>query len=131
MSRENVELLYQGFEAWRRRDLDTVLASSHPDVEIAPVMGPASTTYRGHEGMRRFWDDIFSTFPDFSPELLEARDLGDFVLGTVRIRGEGAGSHVPSEQTVWYATEWRDGKLLWYRAYESESEALEAVRLRE
>jgi len=131
MSRENVELLYQGFEAWRRRDLDTVLASSHPEVEIAPVMGPASTTYRGHEGMRRFWDDIFSTFPDFSPELLEARDLGDFVLGTVRIRGQGAGSHVPSEQTVWCATEWRDAKLLWYRAYESEREALEAVGLRE
>jgi len=131
MSQENVELLYQGFDAWRRRDLDVVLASSHPDVEIAPVMGPASTTYRGHEGMRRFWDDIFSTFPDFSPELLEARDLGDFVLGTVRIRGQGTGSHVPSEQTVWYATEWRDGKLLWYRAYESESEALEAVGVRE
>ena len=94
-------------------------------------MGPASTTYRGHEGMRRFWDDIFNTFPDFSPELLEACELGDFVLGTVRIRGQGVGSHVSSEQTVWYATEWRDGKLLWYCAYESESEALEAVRLRE
>jgi len=53
------------------------------------------------------------------------------VLGTVRIRGQGVGSHVSSEQTVWYATEWRDGKLLWYCAYESESEALEAVRLRE
>jgi hypothetical protein len=94
-------------------------------------MGQASTTYRGHEGMRRFWDEILSVFPDFSPELIEARDLGDFVLGTVRIRGEGAGSHAPSEQTVWYASEWREGKLLWYRAYESESEALEAVRLRE
>ena len=131
MSRENVESLYRSFDAWRRRDLDAVLADAHRDVEIAPVMGPASTTYRGHEGMRRFWDEIISTFPDFSPELLEARDLGDFVLGTVLIRGEGAGSHVPSEQTVWYATEWRDGKLLWYRAYESESEALEAVGLRE
>jgi hypothetical protein len=93
------------------------------------VMGPASTTYRGHEGMRRFWNDILSTFPDSSTEVLEARDLGDFVLGTVLIRGQGVGSLVLSEQTVWYASEWRDGKLLWYRAYESESEALEAVGL--
>jgi ketosteroid isomerase-like protein len=108
MSQQNVDLLHRSFAAWRRRDLDTVLASSHPDVEIAPVMGPASTTYRGHEGMRRFWSDILTTFPDFSTEVLEARDLGDFVLGTVLIRGQGVGSQVLSEQTVWYASEWRD-----------------------
>jgi hypothetical protein len=63
--------------------------------------------------------------------VLEARDLRDLVLGAMRIRGHGAGSDVPSEQTVWYASEWRDGKLLWYRAYASESEALEAACRRE
>ena len=88
MSQENVELLCQGFDVWNRRDLDTALAGSHPDVEITPVMGPAATTYRGHEGMRRFWDDIIGTFPDFSTEVVEARDLGDFVLGRVRISGK-------------------------------------------
>ena len=72
--------------------------------------------------------DRLSAFPD--REVLEARDLGDFCRPRVRIRGQGAGGEVPSEQTVWYASEWRDGKLLWYRAYESESEALDAVRLR-
>ena len=126
MSQENVELVYRGLDATNRRDFDTLLAGSHPDVEITPVRGPAATTYRGHAGMRRFWDDIFSTF---STEVVEARDLGDFVLGTVRIRGQGVGSEVSSEQTVWYASEWRDRKLLWYRAYENESEALAAVGL--
>ena len=131
MSQENVELAQQGFDAFNRRDIDAALALYDSEVEITPIMGPASTTYRGHEGVRRFWKDIFSTFPDFNTDLLEARDLGDFVLGTVRIRGVGAGSDVPAEQAVWYASEWRDGKLLWYCAYESESEALAAVGLRE
>jgi ketosteroid isomerase-like protein len=131
MSRENVELLYQGFDALNRRDLDASLAGSHADVEITPVRGPAATIYRGHDGMRRFWDDIIGTFPDFSTEVVEARDLGDFVLGIVCIRGRGTGSEVTAEQTVWYASEWRDGKLLWYCAYESERDALEAIRLRE
>ena len=131
MSQENVELVYRAFEVWRRRDFDTALAGCDWEVEIAPVTGPARITYRGHEGFRRFWNDIFSAFPDFSAEVLEARDLGDFVLGTVRIHGHGAGSDAPSEQSVWYASEWRDRRLLWYRAYESESEALEAVGLRE
>ena len=131
MSQANVELLCQGFDVWNRHDLDTALAGSHPDVEITPVRGPAATTYRGHEGMHRFWEDIIDAFPDFSTEVVEARDLGDFVVGIVRIRGQGAGSKVSSEQTVWYASEWRDRKLLWYCAYDSEAEALEAVGLRE
>jgi ketosteroid isomerase-like protein len=131
MSHENVELVYRGFDAWTRHDLDEALAGSDPDVEITPVMGPASTTYRGHEGMRTWATDLFSAFPDFSAEVLEARDLGDFVVGTVRIHGQGAGSDVSSEQTVWYASEWRDGTLLWYRAFEGESEAVKAVGLRE
>ena len=49
------------------------------------------------------------------------------MLGRVRISGQGTGSEVLSAQTVWYASEWRDGKLLWYRAFENESEALKAV----
>jgi hypothetical protein len=53
------------------------------------------------------------------------------VVGTVRIHGQGAGSDASSEQTVWYASEWRDGKLLWYRAFESESEVVKAVGARE
>jgi ketosteroid isomerase-like protein len=131
MSQENVDLLYRAFDVWNRRDLDTALAGSHADVEITPVRGPAAITYRGHEGMRRFWDDIMGTFPDFSTEVVEARDLGDFVLGVVRIRGRGTGSEVSSEQSVWFATEWRDRKLLWYCAYEREGDALEPIRARE
>lgn len=47
------------------------------------------------------------------------------------LEGQGTGSGVSSAQTVWYASEWRDGRLLWYCAHESESEsdALEAIRV--
>jgi ketosteroid isomerase-like protein len=130
MSQENVELVYRGFDAWTRHDLDEALAGSDPDVEITLGMGPASTTYRGHEGMRTWADDPFSAFPDFSAEVLEARDLGDFLVDTVRIHGQGAASDVSSEQTVWYASQWRDAKPLCYRAFESESEGLKAVGAR-
>jgi ketosteroid isomerase-like protein len=131
MSRENVALVYKIFDAYSRGDRDAVFELGDPDAEITPLMGPAAVTYRGDEGGRAFWNEVHDLFPDFSVEVLEARDLGDFVLGAVAIRGHGAGSDVPVEQAVWYASEWRDGRLLWYRAYETESEALEAVGLRE
>jgi ketosteroid isomerase-like protein len=78
MSRQNVELGYRGFDVFNRRDLDAALALYDPDVELAPVVGPASTTYQGHEGVRRMWNDLLSAIPDLSAEVLEARDLGDF-----------------------------------------------------
>ena len=48
-----------------------------------------------------------------------------------RVRGRGAGSDVPFENTVWHGSEWRRGKCVWWGIYESETEALEAAGLRE
>ena len=75
--------------------------------------------------------ELLSAFPDFSAEPLEVRDLGDLVLGALHVRGHGAGSDVQFDQTIWQIGEWRDGKLLWFRTYPGEREALEAAGLRE
>ena len=132
MSQENVELVYRAYAAFNRRDLDAALALHDPDVEIEPLLGAAlGTTYRGHDGLRKWWEELLSAFPDFSAEPLEVRDLGDLVLGALHVRGHGAGSDVQFDQTIWQVGEWRDGKLLWFRTYTSEREALEAVGLRE
>jgi len=48
-----------------------------------------------------------------------------------RLRGQGAGSGASFERTLWLAVEWRGEKEVWWHAFESEAEALEAVRLRE
>ena len=132
MSQENVELAYRAYDAVRRRDLDSHLALYDPDVEIEPLTAVAvGTSYRGLDGVRRWWDDIVSTFPDFGTEVLEARDLGDLTLTALRLRGHGAGSDALVEQTVWQVIEWRDKKCVWWGGYASEGDALEAVGLRE
>jgi hypothetical protein len=35
------------------------------------------------------------------------------------------------ERTMWLAVKWRDNKTVWWRAFRSEAEALEAVGLSE
>jgi hypothetical protein len=132
MSQENVELAYRAYDAVSRRDLDAHLELYDPGVEIEPLTAVAvGTSYRGLEGVRRWWDDIVNTFPDFGSEVLEARDLGDLTLTALRLRGHGAGSDALVEQTVWQVIEWRDKKCVWWGGYASEREALEAVALRE
>jgi ketosteroid isomerase-like protein len=123
----------RAIEAFNRRDLDALLALMDADVEFAPferaVEGGGA--YRGHTGVRSWWGDALEAFPDFRLDIEESRDLGDVTLVHGRLGGQGAASGASFERTVWHAVKWRDGKQVWWRAFESEAKALEAVGLRE
>ena len=87
-------------------------------------------TYRGHDGIREWWGDLFAIFPDFSFEVLEVRDLDKHLVIGIQIRGRGADSGAPFEQRVWQANEWRNGAAVWWQTFDSKGAALEAVALR-
>ncbi len=127
MSQENVELNRRGFEAFNDRDLDGLLAALDEDVEISPILAAMEGSYKGHDGVRRWWSGLLDGFPDINVELLDVRDLGEVTVAVVRVRGHGAESDTPFDATVWQVHRWRHGKCLSWHAYSSESEALEAV----
>lgn len=133
MSQENVEAVYQVIDAYNRRDLDSFLALMDPDVEFTPYeraiegLGP----YLGHAGVRTWWKEAFEVLPDLNAEIHEIRDLGDQTLVHGRLRGQGAGSGAAIERAMWLVIGWRDGKEVWWHAFQDETEALEAVGLAE
>jgi ketosteroid isomerase-like protein len=133
MSRENVELAYRGHETFNGRDLDAFLAQMDPDTEFMPyeIAVQGGTAYRGHEGMRTWWRETLEVIPDFTVEIHDAQDLGERVLVRGRIRGHGAGSGASFERPLWGLMEFRNGKQIRYRTFESESEALQAAGLSE
>jgi ketosteroid isomerase-like protein len=65
--------------------------------------------------------------PDFSTELREVRALGDLTFAELRNRGRGAAGGTPVEQESWHVARWRDGKVVWWGAYATEAQALEAA----
>jgi ketosteroid isomerase-like protein len=133
MSRENVELQGRAFETFNRRDFDGFLALMDPEVEFVPYERAleGGGAYHGHSGVRRWWSDYSEALADFTAEFDEVRDLGDVTLTCGRLRGHGAGSGASFERTLWHVARWRGGKTLWWRAFDTEAEALEAVGLRE
>ena len=133
MSQENVELSYRAYDAFNRRDLDAFLGLMDPEVTFTSRFGQmeGEPHYQGHNGIREWWEDLLGIFPNLSFEILEAGDLGDVVIGNVRIRGHGLDSDAPVDQTLWTAGEWRNGMVVWWQTFGSESEALEAVGLSE
>ena len=133
MSQENVELHYRAIDAFNRRDLGAYLAVTDPEVEFTPyeVSVEGGEPYRGHAGVRSWWEASFAVFPDLRAEIHEVRGLGNRTFTRGRIRGQGAGSGASIERALWATAEWRDKKAVWWRAFETEAEALEAAGLSE
>jgi len=133
MSQENVELLHRVLDAFNRRDLGAYLALMDHDVEFTPyeVWVQGGEPYRGHAGIRSWWEESFAVFPDLRAEVYEMRDLGERTFVHGRLLGQGAGSGASIERTMFLIIQWRDGKQVWWSAFGSEAEALEAVGLSE
>ena len=133
MSQENIERVHEVIDAFNRRDLGAYLALTDPDVEFTPYEAAlqGGEPYRGHAGVRTWWEEAFAVLPDLKVEIKEAQDLQDMTFVHGRGRGQGAGSGVPVEMAMWLAVRWRDGRVVWWYGFASESEALEAVGLAE
>jgi hypothetical protein len=85
--------------------------------------------YHGHAGIRRWYAGLVDTIPDIAIEVVEMRDLGNQTLAALRLAGHGARSDTPIEIPLWVLGEWRDRKAVWWKAYGTEAEALEAAGL--
>jgi ketosteroid isomerase-like protein len=133
MSQENMRMVYEVIGAFNRRDLDGFLALMDRDVEFMPyeVAVQGGRPYRGHAGVRIWWEESFAVLPDLRAEIEEVRDGGDrtFVRGCLRARGASSGASV--ERPMLLAIEWRGGKETWWHSYETEAEALKAAGLPE
>ena len=130
MSQENVDRWLAMADAFNRRDWEAFLAFADPDIEVESRLVPMEGGYRGHEGLKRWWDDFVGTFPDYVVEIEEARDLGDVVLSHSRGIGHSAGSSTPIVDPFWQPLMWRDGRCVWWRNCPTEADALDAIEKR-
>jgi SnoaL-like domain len=130
MSDEDIRLTKEAIDALNRRDRDAFLAFCAEEIEVESRLVAMEGGYRGHEGVRRWWDDFLGAFPDYFYVIEDVRDLGDVLLCRSRGRAHGASSETPLDDPFWLPIEWRDGKCVWWRNCPTEAEALEAIAKR-
>ena len=140
MSRENVELVRTQLEGFLaagdlgREDRLKLADLYHPEIEWdaseVPVPDIAGV-YRGRDSVLGFWRQWLAAWEalEFEYELVDA---GDRVVMLVdqRMRGRSTGIEVSFGKYAQVAT-FRDGLMVHWQFYLSQSEALEAVGLRE
>ena len=129
MTQADVDLVRDSHKAFRQRELDRWLAYLDPEVEFTSLVLEIEGTYRGHEGARAWWDNIVAVFPDWSPQVVDAREVGDRILVQVRAEGRGTGSGIQLERDTWQVAQVENALLRSWKFFRTEQEALEAAGL--
>lgn len=120
-------------DAFDQRDLDGLAETITADYEwVGAFLGVVEGgSYRGREGMARYFSEAEETWQCFSVSGEEFRDLGESVLVVGRMEGRGRSSGVEVNTPYTMIVEFRDGKVARSRAYLDHAEALRAARLDE
>ena len=135
MSQENVEAFKRGVDAINRGDVEALLEELDPEVEWHDVfglmLGGEATVYRGNDGVRELFGDLYDAFDEIHNEYPEIRDLGDRTIAIGRLRARGNESGAATESPIWTISQWKNGKLTRIRTYLDAKEASKAVGLLE
>ena len=129
----NVELVRRLYEL-HNRGADAVLAAyeqlCHPDTEWVPAVvgGAEGRSYRGREGLARWYREREEAFEDASVEIEECRAVGeDVVLLLGRSRARGRASGIEMDEKVGILIHIRDGLIQRNQAFGSHRQAEEAA----
>jgi ketosteroid isomerase-like protein len=132
MSRENLQFVRRGLEAWSSGDLEAALAFVPPELEFrtSGLFPGVAPVYQGHDGFKRFWNDFRGLWEEIElvPERLLDNGERVVVFGRFNARGR-EGITVKREVGVIFTI--RDGLAARIETYPSGEQALEAVGLRE
>ena len=128
----NVVLVRRLYEAFEVRDLDAMVALVSEDMEFFPQVTASivnrTEPYRGHDGLRGYFEDAAKVWRKLEIIPHEFRDLGDQVIVFGRVYARGEGGYISDSPAAWL---WRvQGDLInWGRVFTSRAEALEAAGL--
>jgi uncharacterized protein len=132
MSRENVELVRQMYDAFATRGPEAALEYLDPNIEwLPPPDVPTAGTYRGIEQVRAQFTDWTGQFSDYAWEpqdFVSAPGRRVVVVGQQHGRGVLSGVNVEAgEIHVWTI---RGGKATRVEVHRSREQALKAAGLR-
>ena len=129
MSRELVESLRRGYEAFLAGDLDVVVDLLDPGIEFRNPDNAIEPGIRhGPEGFRQALTRVIEAFDYESVEVDELIDRGDVIVIIVHLRGRGKGSGAPIDQRFGHVWRIRDGRAIAFEWFTDPREALEAVK---
>jgi len=126
---DKIEQARAAYAAWSARDLDAFVSVFSEDVEVKPFLGRGlgASTYQGHSGLRRWYEEATEDWDELRVEPHEFREAGDRLAVFLKAIGKGRGSHVEVEAEIVHVAEFRDGKFTKLQGFSDREQALKAL----
>ena len=125
---ENLRLVRELFGAFAARDVSRTTQLVDRGVMMEPLSTPVErrTPYLGIDGLRRYLQDLDSTWDKFEVMIEDLRaDDGEHVVAVGQIHARR--SDLAVDEPAGFAFKLREGKVVWAKVYASHDEALAAV----
>ena len=134
MSEENVEVVRRWWEGFNEDGIPPLtLCDDEIQIRMPPDF-PVRGVFEGHDGVRRWRDQVFDVFDNPRVDAEEIVDVhGDGTTVLMLLRATGTASYTEMRIDYEWGAVWtiRDGKLLHAQGYLNRAEALEAAGLSE
>jgi ketosteroid isomerase-like protein len=125
VSEQNVELHGRIEAAFKRRDIEAMIACLDPGIEYHPVLSAmGETVYQGHDGMRSWFRQLDDAWEELRLEAEAYFDLGEQTLLFYVLHGRGRSSGADVEILGAQVCTWRDGLAVYARQYAHREDAL-------
>jgi ketosteroid isomerase-like protein len=130
VSPQDLELVRSMLETLNESGVEAALDRIHPDFEgiTPPELSPEPDTYRGHEGIRRYFAGFEGVMDEVrweADELMEAPD-GRVVAG-IRLVTRSVATGLELELPVWQLCTLRDGMVVRIEGFAKREDALRAA----
>ena len=130
MSQAEVETVRRGYEALERGGVEALLELIAPDFELVtpPELASEPDTYRGPEGLRRYFDSFYEAMDEIRMEGHRFHDVGDRVVVEFTLHARGRSTGIETKLEAVQVWEVADGLATRLDIYPTLEEALTAAR---
>ncbi|OLE35795.1 MAG: hypothetical protein AUG48_09675 [Actinobacteria bacterium 13_1_20CM_3_68_9] len=111
MSDADIELVRAGFEALSEQGVEGLIPLIHPEFEVTtpPDLAAEPDTYRGPDGVRRYFDSFYDAMDEIRFEPREFLEAGGRVIVPVTLTARGRSTGLEARQELVMAWTLRDG----------------------
>ena len=129
MSNDNLEIVKRGFDAFNESGVEGIIPLIHSDFEATtpPSLASEPDTYRGPDGIRRWFDSFDEVMDEIRWEPHRFREVGDRVVVEFTLRARGKTTGLDFGQDAVMVWEIRDGMASRLDLFQSLDEALVAA----
>src|SRR5213082_3169773 len=97
---DRLEMARESIAALNRRDVKAVVGAFASDAEWWPLRSSTEGPYRGHDGIRAWFEDTAEMFEYLRAEVDEIDERDDIVVAFGRLEVKGRGSGAAIEQPM-------------------------------